>query len=149
MDRVEYFGFVVTSEGFEPGPVKVKAISKFAIPRNVHEMRRFVGMATFFWGLVLKFATIVAPLTELTRKSVQFDWTEKEDGTFTQITEFLTSKPVMTTYSHNPNAMKIKLHTDASYEALEAILLQSNERDELHPVFAVSRRNSAVEQTKF
>lgn len=91
MTRVEYLGFVVSGEGIEPGPAKIEAIANFPVPKNVHEVRRFIGMASFFRRFVSKFAVIIAPLTELTRKIVDFGWTEKENLAFTQIKNILTS----------------------------------------------------------
>lgn len=68
--RVEYLGFVVSETGIEPGPVKIKTITKFPEPRNVREIRRLIGMTSFFRRFVPKFASILAPLTEQTRKEV-------------------------------------------------------------------------------
>lgn len=141
---VEYLGFVVSETGIEPGPVKVDAISKFPESRNVHEVRRFLGMASFFRKFVPKFAAIVAPLTELIRKEIEFHWNERERLAFERIKQMLTSRPVLGIY--NPKSARTELHTDASAEGLGAILLQENDRKELHPIFAISRRTSPVKR---
>lgn len=46
--RVTYLGFEISAEGIEPGQMKMRAIADFPVPKNVHEVRRFLGMAGFF-----------------------------------------------------------------------------------------------------
>src|SRR5690606_14632847 len=45
---VEYLGFVLSEGQIRPGPNKVRAISEFPIPKNVHNVRQFLGLIGFF-----------------------------------------------------------------------------------------------------
>lgn len=55
-------------------PEKLKAISDFPIPRNVKELRRFLGLAGWYRRFVHDFATTTFPLTELQSKKTKFCW---------------------------------------------------------------------------
>ena len=48
MDDIFLCGFEISAKGVEPGLGKVEAIRQFPIPTNVHRLRRFMGMISFF-----------------------------------------------------------------------------------------------------
>ena len=57
--------------------------------------RLFLGLANFYHCFVWNFALIAHPLTELTRKGVEFTWGGVEVATFAQLKMALTSAPVL------------------------------------------------------
>ena len=69
IDRVEYLGHVVISEGVKPDAAKVKAIIEYPQSKNVKEILSFVGLASYYRRHVPKFAEIAFPLTKLTNKN--------------------------------------------------------------------------------
>ena len=48
MPVVQFLGFRISKDGIQPGSKKVEAISRFPEPRDVHAVRRFIGMTSFF-----------------------------------------------------------------------------------------------------
>ena len=64
-------------------------------PQSVRETRRLLGMAGFYRSYVPKFAEIVKPLTELTKKYTRFKWTSVEQAAFNRLKELLVSSHVM------------------------------------------------------
>ena len=46
MEKVNFLGFVVSSNGVEVDEEKVKAIKEWPTPKNVSEVRSFHGLAT-------------------------------------------------------------------------------------------------------
>ena len=66
--KAEYVGFVLSAKGVRPGPEKVNAIAKFPIPKNAHDLRRFLGLTSFFRRFIPGYSKIAFPLTELTKK---------------------------------------------------------------------------------
>jgi hypothetical protein len=73
-DRVSFLGYVVTPQGIEVDHAKVEVIHGWPIPKNLSQVRNFLGLAGFYRRFVKDFSTIAAPLNELTKKGVPFSW---------------------------------------------------------------------------
>tara|TARA_B100000989_G_scaffold293217_1_gene270252 strand:- start:477 stop:1313 length:837 start_codon:yes stop_codon:yes gene_type:complete len=71
-DELDYLGHLVSKHGVQPNPDKVNAIAKMPAPKDVRELRTFLGMAGFYRRFVAKFAEIGAPLYALLRDGVEF-----------------------------------------------------------------------------
>ena len=123
-DSTAYLGFHVSKEGVSADPEKVKAIVDLVPPTSVKEVRRFLGMVGFYRPCIEDFAQLSVPLTRLLRKGVRWKWGEAEDTSFRQLVERLKSAPVL---GHLDPSLPVTLRTDASYEALGAVLSQSQQ----------------------
>jgi hypothetical protein len=71
-DRVSFLGYVVTQQGIEVDHAKVEDIHGWPIPKNLSQVRRFLGLAGFYLHFVKDFSTIAASLNELIKKGVPF-----------------------------------------------------------------------------
>lgn len=126
--RVSYLGHDISANGIEPGMSKVVAIRGFPAPRNVHEVRHYLGLTSYFRKFVPRFAQIAEPLNNLLKNNV---------------TSKLTEQPVLQTF--NPQA-ETELHTDASAAGLAAMLMQKDATVTIRLVYAISRRTSEPER---
>jgi hypothetical protein len=68
---VQYLGYVLSEKGVSASTDKVKVVREYPTPRNVRDVRAFLGLASFY-RLVPNFAEIATPLTKLTRKDQEF-----------------------------------------------------------------------------
>ena len=75
---VQYLGFVMSADGISASADKVKAVRESPAPTNVKNFWAFLGLASFYRILVLDFAEVAKPLTELTRKDRQFIWSPSQ-----------------------------------------------------------------------
>lgn len=46
--EVEYLGYEISRDGIKPGKRKAEAVKSFKRPSNAHEIRQFIGLASFF-----------------------------------------------------------------------------------------------------
>ena len=68
LNEVMFLGHVVLGDGIFVDPRKVEAIVNWEQPKNVSEIRSFLGLAGYYRRFVEHFSLIAALLTRLTRK---------------------------------------------------------------------------------
>ena len=71
--QVKYLGYLVNENGLLVDPDKVSLILEYPTPRNVKELRRFLGMASWYRRFIPNFSSVVAPLNLLLRKETALD----------------------------------------------------------------------------
>ena len=89
VDKVDYLGYVVSKDGLSADPAKIKAVIKWPIPKNVTDVRGFLGLTGWCRIFIKNYALIAGPLTKLTQKDGPFRWTEKRDKAFNTLKEAL------------------------------------------------------------
>ncbi|XP_065860006.1 uncharacterized protein, partial [Euphorbia lathyris] len=122
MDEVVFLGHVVSGEGVQPDPSKIKAIDEWEPPKNVTELRSFLGLAGYYRRFVEGFSLIAGPLTKLLRKGVVFQWNDKCHQSFEELKKRLTSAPVLVLPSEGGGFV---VYTDASGQGLGCVLMQN------------------------
>ena len=95
VDKVDYLWYVVSKDGLSADPAKIKAVIKWPIPKNVTDVRGFLGLTRWCRIFFKNYALIAGPLTKLTQKDEPFRWTKKQDKAFNTLKEALASKPVL------------------------------------------------------
>ena len=114
-------GSIVSEDGIMPDPDKVSAVNKLLVPRNVADIRSFLGATGYFHEHVLAYAEKSAPLRALLKKNVQFLWTEECQCAFEQLKADLVSPACL----RMPDPEKpFILTTDWSKLAVGAVLSQ-------------------------
>ena len=76
-------------------PAKVEAIRSWPPLKNVHEVRSFMGLCSYYRRFIHHFAEIASPLHDLQKKGVSFRWVEKEIAAFETLKEKLYCEPVL------------------------------------------------------
>nr|CAB3502859.1 unnamed protein product [Digitaria exilis] len=121
MKRVAFLGHVLTAEGVAVDPEKIQAVSGWQQPKNVSEVRSFLGLAGYYRRFIENFSKIAKPMTELLRKDTLFEWTEKCEASFQELKSRLTTTPVLTL----PDIRKdFVIYCDASRQGLGFVLMQ-------------------------
>ena len=94
--EVFFLGHIVSAEGIQVDPKKVEVIIEWKPPRNVTEVRSFMGLAGYYRRFVKGFSMTTGPMTRLLQKNVKFEWSEKGQVSFDKLKAFLTEAPVLT-----------------------------------------------------
>ena len=121
--EAEFLGFIVSAEGLKPDPSKVQAIVDMAAPKDVPQLRSFLGAVTFLQRFIRGFSHHTAPLTNLLKKDTPFDWTKEHQESFNLLKQALWSAPVLRPFDPK---LPILVQTDASKTAVGAVLLQES-----------------------
>ena len=138
LKEVSFLGHIVSSEGIRVDPTKIEAIVNWKPPRNVTEVRSFLGLAGYYRRFMKGFSSIASPLTKLLRKGIKFEWTDKCQNNFEHLKEMLVEAPVLT----QPTMGKeYTLYSDASDIGLGCVLMQDGK-----VVFYASRQLKPHEQ---
>ena len=91
-----FLGHLISREGVRVDPAKVEAVSNWKRPRNVTEIRSFLGLAGYYRRFIRDFSSIASSLTGLTRQGVPFIWDHDCEANFNELKARLTSAPVLT-----------------------------------------------------
>jgi len=66
--KIEYLGYFVKDGSIEPNPRKIQALAGLSQPKNVSQLRQFIGLASYFRKFVPQFSEQMKPLYQLTSK---------------------------------------------------------------------------------
>ena len=118
---LEFYGYIFSSEGISADPKKVDAIKNTEIPTNASEVRSFLGMTNYVGRFIPNYSTITAPLRDLTKHNVNFEWKQEHQESFDSLKRDLTSDKVMSYFDRTKQTVMI---VDASPVGLGALLTQ-------------------------
>lgn len=120
---ITYLGHVIDEQGRRPDPRKVAVVEKWPQPRDIHEIRSFLGLTNFFRKYIRSYSAISGALTNLTRTTVPYVWDEHCDKAFQHLKEALTTAPVLKLPEYDK---PFEVVTDACGVAGGAILMQDD-----------------------
>ena len=111
----------MSKERISIDPQKIEAVKQWSRPKNVMEMRSFRGLTGYYRKFVRDFHQITTPLTNLTKKTMKYEWTNKFDEAFQELKKRLTSTPVLTLPREGEQFM---VYSDASKGGIGCVLMQ-------------------------
>ncbi|GFX02680.1 hypothetical protein TNCV_2011241 [Trichonephila clavipes] len=119
--EVTYLGHIISAEGVRTDPDKISSVKDWNCPTNVHQLRSFLGLCTYYRKFVKHFSTIVRPLHKLTEAKQKFMWTLDCNNAFNKLKDALTSAPIL---AYLKIGKQFIPDTDASHESIGAVLPQ-------------------------
>eukprot|EP00253_Pinus_taeda_P020544 PITA_20544 len=120
-EEIQYLGHVITKEGIAVDPEKIKTIMEWPIPKDVADMRSFMGLAGYYRRLVEGFSRIAYPITSLQKKGKVFRWTLECQQSFDRLKHLLTTAPILSRADPNKDYV---VCTNGSKEGVGGVLIQ-------------------------
>ena len=116
---LEYLGYIVDKDGLRATPAKVEAITSAPEPRDVHELRSFLGLVNYYAKFICHMSTVTQPLNQLLCKGVPWKWIKRCQQAFQELKGQLVSTDVLVHY--NPD-LPLKVDCNASSYGVGAVL---------------------------
>ena len=116
---VEYLGHRVDAEGLRATPEKMRAIDQAPQPKNVQQLRSFLGLLNYYRKFLPNLATIIQPLNDLLQKGKKWVWSSECTQAMKTAKQLLTTSNLLT---HYDATLPLKLAADASQYGLGAVI---------------------------
>ncbi|KAL1268859.1 hypothetical protein QQF64_034222 [Cirrhinus molitorella] len=112
--------------GIEPQSSRIQAVQNIKAPKNISELRSFLGVCNYSRQFIENYADIARPLTSLLKKDCPFLWTDAQDNAVNELKRHLCSAPCLA----YPNPQKeFYLEAGFSNHCLSAGLYQRYDQD--------------------
>ena len=128
---IKFLGHIISSDGIRVNPEKTKALLTYPAPRNVRDLRSFLGSTNYFKRYIKDYAAKAAPLTALLKADKPYNWTSDCQTSFETLKTALSSPPVL---AYPDFDRPFTLSTDASGSAIGYILEQPDKDGHLRAI---------------
>jgi hypothetical protein len=95
MREIKFLGHTISQDGISVDPEKVQEVMDWKPPTTVRHIRSFLGLAGYYQRFIPDFSMIAKPMTELLKKVVKYDWSQKCEDAFHTLRQHLTTAPVL------------------------------------------------------
>jgi hypothetical protein len=93
--KIQYLGHVVSAEGIAVNPKKIRFFMEWMIPKDVADIRSFMGITGYYRRFIEGFSKISYPITSLQKKGTKFNWSQKCQDSFSNLKELLKTAPIL------------------------------------------------------
>ena len=120
LSEIKYLGLVIDRHGRRPDPNKVKAIREMPAPKDESTLRSFLCGINYYGTFIKNMSTIRAPLDELLKKDVKWNWSPQCQQAFQKAKDILSSDLILTHYDPNK---QLVVATDATSYAIGGLVM--------------------------
>uniref|UniRef100_A0A8H7K2I8 RNA-directed DNA polymerase n=1 Tax=Bionectria ochroleuca TaxID=29856 RepID=A0A8H7K2I8_BIOOC len=142
VQEVNFLGHTIRPNEIRMEQGKIAAVKDWEIPKTVKEVQAFLGFANYYRRFIKDYGKIAAPLHDITKKGIEFQWDDKQQEAFNKIKNRILSEPVLRMFDPT---REVELETDALDYAIGAQLGQRDDKGVLHPVAFFSKKLHGAE----
>lgn len=141
LKSTRYLGYVIGNGTIRVDSEKVRCIKEYPVPKNIRQIRRFLGMTGYYRRFISNYSSIAVPLTNMLSKNKAFRWTSEAQLALDKLKQALISAPVL----QNADFKKqFFIQCDASSVGIGSVLFQVSDDGSEHPIaYASKKLNSA------
>lgn len=141
--EITFLGHIIDANGIRPVPTKVDAIKSMPPPKNISELRSFLGSINQFNSFVPNLLPSCQNLHRLLQKHNSWLWGKAEQETFDHLKTLITSDQVL---AHFDPRIPVILSCDASEYGIGAVLLHQYSDGRIRLISAASRTLTSAEK---
>ncbi len=119
MTKIEYLSHVIDEHGLHPTEDKVKAIQEAPRPKNISELRSFIGILTYYGKFLSNLSSKLAPLYKLLQNHTKWKWPDNQERAFRFAKQALQADSLLVHYNED---LPLVLACDASPQGIGAVL---------------------------
>lgn len=142
-DEIEYLGHKISAKGIYMTESKIESMTNAPVPKNVSELRSFLGLVNYYCNFIGDLSTHLKPLYDLTTKNTKYVWSENCQHAFEHVKRLILSNQCLTHYDPN---LEIRLASDASSYGLGCVLSHLMPDGKERPIAFASRTLSKAEK---
>ena len=143
LPSVEYLGHRISADGLHPTAEKTTAIADAPPPRDVSQLRSFLGMVNYYAKFLPNLSSTLAPLYRLLEKKTSWSWGKEQEAAFKTAKTHLTSSCLLVHYDPQK---PLVLSCDASPYGVGAVLSHRMEDGSEQPIAFASRSLAPAEK---
>jgi len=120
--KIRFLEVIMGPNGIEMVKVKVKVngVLSWPEPKNVKDIRKFLGLANYYRRFIKNFAQVARPMNVLMRKDAKWQWGQEQQKAFDKLKRIFTTRPVLAA----PDLDKeFRMKADALNYATRGVLL--------------------------
>ena len=148
--KVDFLGHTVGVDGIDVMESKVEAIKKLNLPKTRKELKRFIGMVSYYHKLIPNLAKVMSPLTEISggpkksnRKIIKL--TDIQIKAYNDTIALLAEAARI---SYEDHTKPLTLFTDASDSHVGAVLEQEGKDGQMKPLAFFSKKLPPTKQVR-
>ena len=143
LPAVQYLGHQISAEGLRPTDDKIRAVMEAPAPRNVSQLRSFLGLVNYYAKFLPQLSSTLAPLYRLLQKKCSWTWGAEQQKAFQEAKTQLTSSHLLVHYDPE---RELILSCDASPYGVGAVLSHRMSDGSEQPVAFASRSLAPAEK---
>jgi hypothetical protein len=89
--------FIISHRGIEANPEKISSITKMKSPTCIKDVQKRIGCMAALNRFISKLGERGLPFFKLLKHQEKFVWTQEAEQAFSQLKDFLSKPPVLTT----------------------------------------------------